>query len=151
MPSARHRRAARPRIPFVSPSTDRTAETADVRAVPEDVDSDADRAGNGDAERWMTPGVAGIGAASFLADVGHEIPEAPAESCRGPPPRGRGGGGAGAFATEPCWAGSPMNRTDAPASPFTAASTTLQPAEFQASAQAAIVVVFPAPARPIAA
>ena len=28
------------------------------------------------AERWMTPGVAGIGTASFLADVGHEIPTA---------------------------------------------------------------------------
>lgn len=27
-------------------------------------------------ERWMTPGVAGIGTASFLADVGHEIPTA---------------------------------------------------------------------------
>ena len=30
-----------------------------------------------DAEqRWLTPGVRGIGAASFLADVGHEIPTA---------------------------------------------------------------------------
>jgi MFS family permease len=28
------------------------------------------------ADRWMTPGVAGIGTASFLADVGHEIPTA---------------------------------------------------------------------------
>ena len=28
------------------------------------------------AESWMTPGVAGIGIASFLADVGHEIPTA---------------------------------------------------------------------------
>jgi hypothetical protein len=27
-------------------------------------------------ERWFTPGVRGIGAASFLADVGHEIPTA---------------------------------------------------------------------------
>src|ERR671923_1478963 len=27
-------------------------------------------------ERWLTPGVRGIGAASFLADVGHEIPTA---------------------------------------------------------------------------
>jgi MFS family permease len=27
-------------------------------------------------ERWLTPGVGGIGAASFLADVGHEIPTA---------------------------------------------------------------------------
>lgn len=26
-----------------------------------------------DAERWLTPGVGGIGAASFLADVGHEV------------------------------------------------------------------------------
>src|SRR5215218_8772235 len=26
--------------------------------------------------RWLTPGVRGIGAASFLADVGHEIPTA---------------------------------------------------------------------------
>ena len=25
---------------------------------------------------WMTPGVAGIGTASFLADIGHEIPTA---------------------------------------------------------------------------
>ncbi|MFI6685704.1 MFS transporter [Streptomyces sp. NPDC050485] len=29
-----------------------------------------------DQERWLTPGVAGIGSASFLADVGHEIPTA---------------------------------------------------------------------------
>ena len=27
-------------------------------------------------EHWLTPGVRGIGAASFLADVGHEIPTA---------------------------------------------------------------------------
>jgi sugar phosphate permease len=27
-------------------------------------------------ERWLSPGVAGIGTASFLADVGHEIPTA---------------------------------------------------------------------------
>ena len=27
-----------------------------------------------DRERWLTPGVRGIGAASLLADVGHEIP-----------------------------------------------------------------------------
>ncbi|MFI1769353.1 MFS transporter [Streptomyces sp. NPDC020800] len=27
-------------------------------------------------ERWLTPGVRGIGTASFLADVGHEIPTA---------------------------------------------------------------------------
>ena len=27
-------------------------------------------------ERWLGPGVAGIGTASFLADVGHEIPTA---------------------------------------------------------------------------
>lgn len=26
--------------------------------------------------RWLTPGVAGIGTASFLADAGHEIPTA---------------------------------------------------------------------------
>jgi hypothetical protein len=26
--------------------------------------------------RWLTPGVAGIGTASFLADVGHEVPTA---------------------------------------------------------------------------
>jgi hypothetical protein len=26
--------------------------------------------------RWLTPGVRGIGAASFLADVGHEFPTA---------------------------------------------------------------------------
>ena len=26
--------------------------------------------------RWLGPGVAGIGTASFLADVGHEIPTA---------------------------------------------------------------------------
>ncbi|MFD8382380.1 MFS transporter [Streptomyces sp. NPDC059679] len=29
-----------------------------------------------DEERWLTPGVRGIGSASFLADVGHEIPTA---------------------------------------------------------------------------
>ena len=28
------------------------------------------------SERWLGPGVAGIGTASFLADVGHEIPTA---------------------------------------------------------------------------
>ncbi|MDJ0340359.1 MFS transporter [Streptomyces sp. H10-C2] len=28
------------------------------------------------AERWLTPGVRGIGTASFMADVGHEIPTA---------------------------------------------------------------------------
>ena len=27
-------------------------------------------------ERWLGPGVAGIGTASLLADVGHEIPTA---------------------------------------------------------------------------
>jgi hypothetical protein len=27
-------------------------------------------------ERWLTPGVRGIGAASFLSDAGHEIPTA---------------------------------------------------------------------------
>jgi hypothetical protein len=27
-------------------------------------------------ERWLTPGVRGIGTASFLADVGHEMPTA---------------------------------------------------------------------------
>ena len=27
-------------------------------------------------DRWLGPGVAGIGTASFLADVGHEIPTA---------------------------------------------------------------------------
>jgi hypothetical protein len=26
--------------------------------------------------RWLTPGVRGIGAASFLSDVGHEVPTA---------------------------------------------------------------------------
>ncbi|MFB7442837.1 MFS transporter [Streptomyces mirabilis] len=30
----------------------------------------------GDQEKWLTPGVRGIGSASFLADVGHEIPTA---------------------------------------------------------------------------
>jgi MFS family permease len=29
-----------------------------------------------DADRWLTPGVAGIGTASLLADVGHEVPTA---------------------------------------------------------------------------
>jgi hypothetical protein len=27
-------------------------------------------------ERWLGPGVGGIGSASFLADVGHEVPTA---------------------------------------------------------------------------
>ncbi|MET9817265.1 MULTISPECIES: hypothetical protein [unclassified Streptomyces] len=27
-----------------------------------------------DQDRWLTPGLRGIGSASFLADVGHEIP-----------------------------------------------------------------------------
>jgi hypothetical protein len=30
----------------------------------------------GAKERWLGPGMAGIGTASFLADVGHEIPTA---------------------------------------------------------------------------
>jgi len=29
-----------------------------------------------EAERWLTPGVRGIGTASLLADLGHEIPTA---------------------------------------------------------------------------
>ncbi|MGW2062920.1 hypothetical protein ACWCO9_20085 [Streptomyces sp. NPDC001937] len=32
--------------------------------------------GDGSREQWLTPGVKGIGSASFLADVGHEIPTA---------------------------------------------------------------------------
>jgi hypothetical protein len=28
------------------------------------------------SQHWLSPGVRGIGAASFLADVGHEIPTA---------------------------------------------------------------------------
>ncbi|TDU03950.1 putative MFS family arabinose efflux permease [Streptomyces sp. 846.5] len=40
----------------------KTAETADQPAL--------------DGEKWLTPGVRGIGTASFLADVGHEIPTA---------------------------------------------------------------------------
>ncbi|CAA9475947.1 MAG: hypothetical protein AVDCRST_MAG67-374 [uncultured Solirubrobacteraceae bacterium] len=28
----------------------------------------------GDRERWLTPGVRGIGSASLLTDAGHEIP-----------------------------------------------------------------------------
>ncbi len=30
--------------------------------------------GVGVDDRWLTPGVGGIGGASLLADVGHEIP-----------------------------------------------------------------------------
>ncbi|WP_328919816.1 MFS transporter [Streptomyces sp. NBC_01550] len=37
---------------------------------------DSDRSPIPEQERWLTPGVRGIGAASFLADVGHEIPTA---------------------------------------------------------------------------
>jgi MFS family permease len=37
---------------------------------------DSDRSSTREQERWLTPGVRGIGAASFLADVGHEIPTA---------------------------------------------------------------------------
>lgn len=33
-------------------------------------------------DRWLSPGVGGIGAASLLADVGHEIPTAWATSPR---------------------------------------------------------------------
>jgi hypothetical protein len=39
-------------------------------------------------ERWLGPGVAGIGTASFLADVGHEIPTVPLPNplpCRSSP------------------------------------------------------------------
>jgi MFS family permease len=35
-----------------------------------------DDTSNAGTREWMTPGVAGIGTASFLADVGHEIPTA---------------------------------------------------------------------------
>ncbi|WP_338783716.1 hypothetical protein [Streptomyces sp. DG1A-41] len=34
-----------------------------------------------DEQRWLTPGVKGIGSASFLADVGHEIPTALCRPC----------------------------------------------------------------------
>ncbi|WP_131802328.1 MFS transporter, partial [Parafrankia soli] len=37
---------------------------------------EADTAPASDTDRWLTRGVAGIGTASFLADVGHEIPTA---------------------------------------------------------------------------
>ncbi len=38
---------------------------------------DRDPAAPGTGRRpWLTPGVGGIGTASFLADVGHEIPTA---------------------------------------------------------------------------
>jgi MFS family permease len=46
-----------------------TAGVTDANAAPA-VDPVADQ------DRWLTPGVAGIGTASFLADVGHEIPTA---------------------------------------------------------------------------
>jgi hypothetical protein len=36
-------------------------------------------------QRWLGPGVAGIGTASFLADVGHEIPTALLPTCSPPP------------------------------------------------------------------
>ena len=39
-------------------------------------DEPIDLALDADGEKWMTPGVAGIGTASLLADVGHEIPTA---------------------------------------------------------------------------
>jgi hypothetical protein len=34
---------------------------------------DPDTAPAAPDQRWLTPGVAGIGTASFLADVGHEV------------------------------------------------------------------------------
>src|ERR671919_597368 len=46
----------------------RAASPGDARGM---ADAPADTRG-----RWLGPGVAGIGAASFLADVGHEIPTA---------------------------------------------------------------------------
>lgn len=36
----------------------------------------SDRIVSGTRRRWLTPGVGGIGTASFLADVGHEVPTA---------------------------------------------------------------------------
>ncbi|MFF1812192.1 MFS transporter [Streptomyces sp. NPDC058251] len=36
----------------------------------------SDRLSTADQDHWLTPGVRGIGSASFLADVGHEIPTA---------------------------------------------------------------------------
>ncbi|MGK5741433.1 MFS transporter [Micromonospora sp. URMC 103] len=42
----------------------------------EAVDESVNAAGEKDGRRWLTPGVAGIGSASFLADVGHEVPTA---------------------------------------------------------------------------
>ncbi|MFF1630969.1 MFS transporter [Streptomyces sp. NPDC058272] len=36
----------------------------------------SDRPSTADQDHWLTPGVRGIGSASFLADVGHEIPTA---------------------------------------------------------------------------
>ncbi|WP_055631135.1 hypothetical protein [Streptomyces hirsutus] len=40
-----------------------------------DIEPPSDQAAPGE-ERWLKPGVRGIGSASFLADVGHEIPTA---------------------------------------------------------------------------
>ena len=40
----------------------------------------ADVAEPGADERWLTPGVRGIGTASLLADLGHEVPTAPLPS-----------------------------------------------------------------------
>lgn len=37
---------------------------------------DTDKKSGGDGERWLTRGVTGIGTASLLADVGHEVPTA---------------------------------------------------------------------------
>ncbi|MFI6263227.1 MFS transporter [Micromonospora sp. NPDC051006] len=42
----------------------------------EAVEEGVNAAGEKDGRRWLTPGVAGIGSASFLADVGHEVPTA---------------------------------------------------------------------------
>lgn len=45
----------------------------------------AERVDGTDEQTWLTPGVAGIGGASLLADVGHEIPTAllPSDHRRG--------------------------------------------------------------------
>jgi len=59
-----------------------------VAGHPEDQDtSSAETGGSAGAVAegaWRTPGVAGIGVASFLADVGHEVPTALLPSFVGP-------------------------------------------------------------------
>src|SRR5215217_3813563 len=60
------------RIPDASPSPDRASVSLVGQAGPPVTSPEVE----GRTDEWLTPGVKGIGTASFLADAGHEVPTA---------------------------------------------------------------------------